>query len=90
MRTALHHFWTDETGATTVDWVVLTGGVIGLTLAMLLTMNGSASSVAADLETVLESVDVVELETLGREAVADAEVIGEEGIDSGAIAGLGG
>ena len=34
-RIRLRRFWNDEDGAVTVDWVVLTGSVIGVTLAII-------------------------------------------------------
>lgn len=66
MRTAtIWHFLTHESGATTVDWVVLCAACIGLTLAMLSTMDGATSSVAAQIETVLTSVEVAAIGPVG-------------------------
>lgn len=65
MSTRITTFLTDETGATTIDWVVLTGGCVALALIMMTTMNGAVSSVAQDMETVLTSVEVVQLDPGG-------------------------
>jgi len=47
-------FKNEESGAVTVDWVVLTGAVVGLGIIIANTMGGSiqtaADSVAADVE----------------------------------------
>ncbi|GAB4274008.1 MAG: hypothetical protein Kow0013_28000 [Pararhodobacter sp.] len=48
-----------------MDWVVLAGACIGLTVAMLSTMNGSTTSVATEIETVLGDVQVTGIATLG-------------------------
>ncbi|MCB1397793.1 MAG: hypothetical protein H6898_09045 [Rhodobacter sp.] len=58
-------FLLDETGATTIDWVVLTGGCMALAIIMLSTMNGATSSVASEMETVLTSVEVADLSQSG-------------------------
>jgi len=58
-------FLFDETGATTIDWVVLTGGCMALAIIMLTTMNGATSSVADDMETVLTNVAVADLSQAG-------------------------
>jgi Flp pilus assembly pilin Flp len=66
MATALRLFWHDDSGATTVDWVVLAGGSIALALIMMSTMNGSVSSVGDEIEAVLNGVSVDDLDDLGR------------------------
>lgn len=47
-------FKNEESGAVTVDWVVLTGAVVGLGIIISQTMGGSinraATAVAADVE----------------------------------------
>lgn len=35
MRLNLHDFTREETGAVTVDWVVLTAGIVGLAMAVI-------------------------------------------------------
>ncbi|MCL4676810.1 MAG: hypothetical protein KJZ59_12550 [Pararhodobacter sp.] len=54
-----------EDGAVTVDWVVLTGGAAALAIAMMSTMNGETSDIAAEIESVLVDVDVATLGPVG-------------------------
>lgn len=48
-------FKNDESGAVTVDWVVLTAAIVGLGLVVMTTVgdgiNGLGDAVAADLDT---------------------------------------
>ena len=50
----LERFRRDESGAVTVDWVVLTAGIVGLGLVVLGTTAGgiteASNSVAADIQ----------------------------------------
>lgn len=50
----LEQFSRDEAGAVTVDWVVLTAGIVGLGLVVLGTtaggITGASVNVAADIE----------------------------------------
>ena len=39
----------DETGAVTVDWVMLTAALVGMVLALSATLDGGLASVAADI-----------------------------------------
>lgn len=39
----------DESGAVTVDWVMLTAATIGMVLAMSATIEGGFASIAADI-----------------------------------------
>ena len=45
----LNEFAGDESGAITVDWVVLTAAVIGLALALMGTVQSQVGNLAADL-----------------------------------------
>lgn len=38
----------DDAGSTTVDWIVLTAGIVLLAVALLSTLGGSGSDLAAD------------------------------------------
>lgn len=42
MRAIVETFLTDEDGAVTVDWVVLTGAIVGLGFAVIVTIAGGA------------------------------------------------
>ena len=41
-------FWTDESGAITVDWVVLTAGVVGLAIVVVSVFTPEVFQAAAD------------------------------------------
>jgi Flp pilus assembly pilin Flp len=43
-------FWTDEDGAVTVDWVVLTAAIVGLGIAVI-------TAVATSIDDVTEAID---------------------------------
>lgn len=43
---ALKEFFLEEDGAVTVDWVVLTAGIVGLGVGVILQLNNSTSNVA--------------------------------------------
>ena len=45
----LNKFLADESGAVTVDWVVLTAAIVGLGIAVMATVTSSVSNVAADI-----------------------------------------
>ncbi|WP_138935207.1 hypothetical protein [Roseovarius arcticus] len=52
-------FWLrDESGAVTVDWVVLTAAVVGLGLAATLSARTGIDSLAGQIETVVEAIEV--------------------------------
>lgn len=44
-------FLRDESGAVTVDWVVLTAALVGLGVAVLTTVSGGATDLAGDINT---------------------------------------
>lgn len=48
-------FWTDETGAVTVDWVVLAAGVIGLALASMGVVIDGTEDLTDDVDATLSS-----------------------------------
>ncbi len=49
MKVVLTQFAKDENGAVTVDWVVLTGAVIGLGIAVIATISDGALDHASGL-----------------------------------------
>lgn len=51
----------DDTGAVTVDWVVLTGASITLAIVALGTLNQGTTGLAEQVETVLTDVEVADL-----------------------------
>lgn len=55
------HFWTDETGAITVDWVVLTASVVGLGIASVGAVRTGTGSLADGISASLQSVSMPRL-----------------------------
>ena len=47
-------FAADETGAVTVDWVVLTAALVGLGLAVMTVVGQGVQSVSTDIKSVLD------------------------------------
>ncbi len=58
MRSNFNRFVADENGAVTVDWVVLTGAIVGLGIAVITTVSGGALDHANGLGSNLEAKDV--------------------------------
>lgn len=50
-------FLNDESGAVTVDWVVLTAAVVGLAVAAYSSIETGATGLTADTETFLDNQD---------------------------------
>lgn len=46
-------FWKDESGAVTVDWVILAAGVIGLALASMGVVIDGVEDLSSDVDTTL-------------------------------------
>ncbi|MCC5973574.1 MAG: hypothetical protein JJT81_05935 [Rubellimicrobium sp.] len=53
-------FARDEDGAVTVDWVVLTAAIVGLGIAVLISVRNGAETMAENIEAQLET-DVPEI-----------------------------
>ncbi|MCY4334843.1 MAG: pilus assembly protein [Litoreibacter sp.] len=58
MFSVLKSFICDECGAVTVDWVILTAGVVSLALAAVGVITDGTENISADIETQLEQ-DVI-------------------------------
>lgn len=79
MITEQKNFLSDESGAVTVDWVVLTAALVGLGLAVMGVLTGGLQDVSTDIETQLRSDDMIRtsFSSLGASAIlTDAEVSG--------------
>ncbi|MGC9419426.1 MAG: Flp family type IVb pilin [Rhodovulum sp.] len=61
----IKRFHNDESGAVTVDWVVLTAAIVGLGIAVLSTVKTGVDDLAGDIESALTSASVNSLGTLG-------------------------
>jgi Flp pilus assembly pilin Flp len=55
MKYLVPHFWEDESGAVTVDWVILSAGVIGLALASMGVVIDGTEDLTGDVDTTLSS-----------------------------------
>ncbi|WP_127105350.1 hypothetical protein [Pararhodobacter zhoushanensis] len=58
-------FAANESGAVTVDWVVLTAAIVGLGLAVISSVRTGVGSLATDISNSLSSASVASLGTLG-------------------------
>ena len=60
----IKNFAADESGAVTVDWVVLTAAIVGLGIAVITSVRTGVGSVASEIEASLDSAEVTRLGTL--------------------------
>lgn len=58
MFTSVFNFLTDESGAVTVDWVVLTAAIVGLGIAVISTIGGGTNSLASEVSATFSSATV--------------------------------
>lgn len=56
--TMIENFRNDESGAVTVDWVVLTAAIVGLGLAVVASVRTGANSVANQIQTSLTAAEL--------------------------------
>ena len=57
----IKNFAADESGAVTVDWVVLTAAIVGLGIAVIASVRTGTNSVASNIQTSLESAEIADL-----------------------------
>jgi Flp pilus assembly pilin Flp len=57
MLNYLKTFRTDEDGAVTVDWVVLTAAIVGLGIAVMAVVKPAAQGLATEIATELSGMD---------------------------------
>ncbi|MGB3406574.1 MAG: hypothetical protein WBA67_03685 [Jannaschia sp.] len=60
MLNAIKTFSADESGAVTVDWVVLTAALVGLGLAVMGVISGGIQELSGEIDGVLRSDIVTE------------------------------
>ncbi len=58
MANALRFFYADEEGAVTVDWVVLTAAIVGISVALVLTISAGATNKTTGIAQVISSQTV--------------------------------
>ena len=61
----IKNFAADESGAVTVDWVVLTAAIVGLGIAVIASVSDGVGDLAEAISGSLSDAEVVELGTLG-------------------------
>ncbi len=54
----IKNFRNDESGAVTVDWVVLTAAIVGLGIAVLTSVGGGVTDLSSDIANNLSSAGV--------------------------------
>jgi|LULE01.1.fsa_nt_gb hypothetical protein len=69
--TRLASFSTDTDGAVTVDWVVLTAAIVGIGVAVLTSVSGGTTALAANVSNYLSGVEVA---SNGTESTSSAPV----------------
>lgn len=57
MERFVKKFWTEEDGNTTIDWMVLTAGLVLLGAAVMATVGAPAQSLAEDTTTVITDME---------------------------------
>ncbi|MDJ0637535.1 MAG: hypothetical protein QNJ20_01775 [Paracoccaceae bacterium] len=60
----LFDFINDESGAVTVDWVVLTAAIVGLGIAVLTSVQGGTTSLANKISSSLANAQIQTLDGL--------------------------
>ena len=53
-------FFADESGAVTVDWVVLTAAIVGLGIAVLTSVSGGTTTLAGTISGELSGMDIMD------------------------------
>jgi len=56
----IKNFVKSESGAVTVDWVVLTAAIVGLGLAVMAVVSGGIEDLSGDISNSLTNIDPVE------------------------------
>lgn len=59
MTNFMNAFIADESGAVTVDWVVLTAALVGLGLAVMAVVSGGIEDLSTDISGALTDIDPV-------------------------------
>ena len=58
MQAAFKNFAANESGAVTVDWVVLTAAIVGLGLAVMSVVSGGIQNLSQDIDTGLAGLQL--------------------------------
>jgi len=57
MERLVKKFWTEDDGNTTIDWMVLTAGLMLMGAAVMATIGGGAEALADDTSAIVENID---------------------------------
>ncbi|TQM93676.1 Flp family type IVb pilin [Roseinatronobacter monicus] len=57
----IKNFAADESGAVTVDWVVLTAAIVGLGIAVVVSVRGGVENMAEQIQQSMEDVVITPL-----------------------------
>ena len=58
MKALIKNFRNEESGAVTVDWVVLTAAIVGLGIAILATVSGGVGDLAGAIDSELSTMTI--------------------------------
>ncbi len=58
LNTLIKNFVADESGAVTVDWVVLTAAIVGLGIAVIASVSSGVNTLAGNISTEVSGVTV--------------------------------
>ncbi len=58
LRNIFKSFAADETGAVTVDWVVLTAGIVGLGIVVMVKVGGGVTTLGTNIATKVSTTTV--------------------------------
>ncbi len=58
MKHAIKRFWKDDSGAVTVDWVVITAAVVALGVAAAATVTTGAENLSDSIWAYMDSLDL--------------------------------
>jgi Flp pilus assembly pilin Flp len=61
LHTLIQNFKNDESGAVTVDWVVLTAAIVGLGIAVIISVSGGVNDLANEISDTLSNGDIGDL-----------------------------
>ena len=70
----IKNFAADESGAVTVDWVVLTAAIVGLGIAVIASVRTGTTDLATDIQTSLSGATVNTLGELGSAPAAPGPI----------------
>ncbi len=77
MTALIKNFAKSESGAVTVDWVVLTAAIVGLGLAVMAVVSGGVEDLTGEIQESLVTQNANDDPFAGDATVGDADAIGD-------------